>query len=718
MEIVDHQMFDAYELGLARELTAAYRTPDGRVMGILGDGEDAQLVKLATATESRESANFFDHEVESPELYEPEFDLSFIPEFTSFDIRDNVTPRAHKRTARDVVLVDYLGFREGDSPLQQVLLEADTFVSNAKVTFGALKNLASGASDFVGENAQQIRRIAVPVVAGLAGITIVAHGIPEQQPVAIEGSVDQTPLSGVAIELTASEIQLTVPGGSAMLQTVDTIPAQIATVMNVSENKVSIKGDTVIINLPEDKRNETIEDKIADAADIVLPFVVIDADPTTTVPPDAPTTTEPLETPSTTVPTETPEVPEAPADPLQELHALQAKVVAELTKYLGIAEDPNTPNHGDQIDDLFQRGLKGKNAEWCSSFVSRVLLDAGLPLDGGSKDGHKGEDWQLEFANSVYQWAVANKAVIFDQAAIRGGATPNPGDLVMYNRDGKLGDSRMGKNHIGMVESFDAATGTVTTIEGNLENAVTRRSYVMSDMLDIEKGKKLAGFIRVPALVEPVSEAPAPVPEAPTTTTTTTAPAEAQTPAERLGTAQSAVLDIIAEGEGVWDSINTGTSGDTSIGSDRYNQILGGRKLSELTIREVIELQKNDIILAAGRYQMIDGVLRHAAEALGMDQNRLFDAAAQNELAINHFLMGTKRPMIAKYIRGDTSISLEDVANQAAKEWASLPYHFKDGSYLSYYHGKSGNAAKGGKERFELVMAAFKELRDAYQAAQ
>jgi muramidase (phage lysozyme) len=717
MEIVDHQMFDAYELGLARELTAAYRTPDGRVMGILGDGEDAQLVKLATATESRESANFFDHEVESPELYEPEFDLSFIPEFTSFDIRDNVTPRAHKRTARDVVLVDYLGFREGDSPLQQVLLEADTFVSNAKVTFGALKNLASGASDFVGENAQQIRRIAVPVVAGLAGIAIVAHGMPEQQPVAIEDNVDQAPLSGVAVELTASEIQLTVPGGSAKLQTIETIPAQIASVMDVPESTVHIAGDTVVISLPEDQRNSSINEKINDAADIVLPFVVIEAEPTTTVPAAAPPTSEPVETPSTTVPPEAPVAPvtpEAPVDPLQELHALQAKVVAELVKYHGISEDPNTPNHSDQIDDLFQRGLKGKNAEWCSSFVSRVLLDAGLPLDGGSKDGHKGEDWQLEFVNSVYQWAVANNATILDQGAIRGGATPNPGDLVIYNRDGKLGDSRMGKNHIGMVESFDAATNTVTTIEGNLENAVTRRSYVISDMLDIEKGKKLAGFIRVPALVEPVAEAPAPAPEAPTTT----APAEAQTPAERLGTAQSAVLDIIAEGEGVWDSINTGTSGDTSIGSDRYNQILGGRKLSELTIREVIELQKNDIILAAGRYQMIDGVLRHAAEALGMDQNRLFDAAAQNELAINHFIMGTKRPLIAKYIRGDDSISLEDVANQAAKEWASLPYHFKDGSYLSYYHGESGNAAKGGKERFELVMAAFKELRDAYQAAQ
>jgi hypothetical protein len=40
---------------------------------------------------------------------------------------------------------------------------------------------------------------------------------------------------------------------------------------------------------------------------------------------------------------------------------------------------------------------------------------------------------------------------------------------------------------------------------------------------------------------------------------------------------------------------------------NKYYDVLGGRKLTDLTIKEIIDLQRSGDLFAVGRYQMIGG---------------------------------------------------------------------------------------------------------------
>ena len=50
------------------------------------------------------------------------------------------------------------------------------------------------------------------------------------------------------------------------------------------------------------------------------------------------------------------------------------------------------------------------------------------------------------------------------------------GDIVLFRWDGNIDDDTY-SDHVGIVESYDAASGTVTTIEGNSSNSVRRKTY-------------------------------------------------------------------------------------------------------------------------------------------------------------------------------------------------------------------------------------------------
>ena len=200
------------------------------------------------------------------------------------------------------------------------------------------------------------------------------------------------------------------------------------------------------------------------------------------------------------------------------------------------------------------------------------------------------------------------------------------------------------------------------------------------------------------------------VPEA--TTTTTTPSAEVQpTSAEQYGLAQQAVLDEIASGEGSWDSFNFHKAGD----AHGHFVLKDGRTITQLTIAEVMSMQQKQQLFAVGRYQFIPGTLQSAVKSTGIDTSRLYDAAAQNELAVNYLLL-TKRPALADYLLGKHD-NVHAAAEAAAMEWASLPYDFGHGVFRSFYHGSANNHAKGGAERFQQFCNLLTNLRDAREAA-
>ncbi len=168
-----------------------------------------------------------------------------------------------------------------------------------------------------------------------------------------------------------------------------------------------------------------------------------------------------------------------------------------------------------------------------------------------------------------------------------------------------------------------------------------------------------------------------------------------------------ALLTEIRQHEGGWDSINRGGAGDTRLYGDAYFAALGGRKLSELTIQEILDLQAADKIMAVGADQFIPGTFRSAVKSTGIDTNRKFDEATQNELAINYLLL-SKRETLSKYLKAESE-DIEGALRDLCYEWASVPC--ADGE--SHYAGMAGNKSVGGLPRREELRSMLVAARAA-----
>lgn len=99
-------------------------------------------------------------------------------------------------------------------------------------------------------------------------------------------------------------------------------------------------------------------------------------------------------------------------------------------------------------------------------------------------------------------------------------------------------------------------------------------------------------------------------------------------------------LDSVAgyesESYGGYDAMNTGGTGigtnNRAFGSANSCDVTGC--LSSMTLGEVMELQAQGRVFAAGRYQFIPATLRETAAQMGLSMDVPFDAATQDALAI------------------------------------------------------------------------------------
>ena len=100
-------------------------------------------------------------------------------------------------------------------------------------------------------------------------------------------------------------------------------------------------------------------------------------------------------------------------------------------------------------------------------------------------------------------------------------------------------------------------------------------------------------------------------------------------------------LDSVAgyesEAYGGYDAMNTGGSGwgtsNTAYGSANSGDVFD-RPLSQMTLGEVMELQRTERVFAAGRYQFIPDTLAQTAQELGLTPDTPFNAETQDALAI------------------------------------------------------------------------------------
>jgi hypothetical protein len=170
------------------------------------------------------------------------------------------------------------------------------------------------------------------------------------------------------------------------------------------------------------------------------------------------------------------------------------------------------------------------------------------------------------------------------------------------------------------------------------------------------------------------------------------------------------ILSFISEGEGGYGASNRGTKGNEIIGSELGMTKRGGKELTSMTLKEIMEYQSikdpnnPDRLFAVGAYQFTPDTLKFAMESAGISENAVFTADVQDRLGIE-LLIGSKRPKLAAYIKGESN-DINAAMLDFAREWASAP----DPKTGKSYYG-SGNKAK---HTVAETRQALQRARQAY----
>lgn len=151
---------------------------------------------------------------------------------------------------------------------------------------------------------------------------------------------------------------------------------------------------------------------------------------------------------------------------------------------------------------------------------------------------------------------------------------------------------------------------------------------------------------------------------------------------------------LIARGEGDYNSVNRGKAGGYRSGKEN---------LEGMTVREVMQAQKNRKFNAAGRYQIVRETMQDAYRALKLTGDEKFDRETQDRI-FEKYLAGSRRPAIRDYISGKSD-NLKRAVLQASMEWASVA---SPETGRSYYHGKGKNRASISVREME---SALKQTR-------
>jgi len=151
-----------------------------------------------------------------------------------------------------------------------------------------------------------------------------------------------------------------------------------------------------------------------------------------------------------------------------------------------------------------------------------------------------------------------------------------------------------------------------------------------------------------------------------------------------------------------------------------------GKKLSELTISEIKAVQKpNGTVLAVGKYQAIPATFNAWVRSEKIAPDTVFNSTTQEQLG--DWLIVKKRPLVARYVNGDPSVSIETAQFQLALEFASIPVPFRvyrppktagrddPGKWVepgeSYYSGVAGNTSQNSITRYQNALRQAKETK-------
>lgn len=170
------------------------------------------------------------------------------------------------------------------------------------------------------------------------------------------------------------------------------------------------------------------------------------------------------------------------------------------------------------------------------------------------------------------------------------------------------------------------------------------------------------------------------------------------------------LLDLIGDKEsrGNYDTVYNGSARHFDRYADRH---FGGRDLSDLTVREVMQWQRAAIAdgmksTAAGKYQIISDTFSGLVRQMRIDPNARFDEALQDRMG--HQLLENRG--LNRFLDG--RMSLQRFQNNIAAEWASMPLFSQNrNSMTGRYDGDGLNAGglrsgvmENTLQRLELTM--------------
>lgn len=178
----------------------------------------------------------------------------------------------------------------------------------------------------------------------------------------------------------------------------------------------------------------------------------------------------------------------------------------------------------------------------------------------------------------------------------------------------------------------------------------------------------------------------------------TTGATKDQTRRTKMNLPAGSLDEVVAKGEGSYNSYNRGVAGDSARSGKRYN-------FTDMTVREIMQMQSSrgpDRIFAVGKFQIIPETMRVVVNSMGLTGDEKFTPELQHRM-FREVLVASKRPAIKAYITGDddSPAALWKAQLALAQEFASVgvPAGAKDhrgravpeGS--TYYGGIGGNAA-------------------------
>ena len=136
--------------------------------------------------------------------------------------------------------------------------------------------------------------------------------------------------------------------------------------------------------------------------------------------------------------------------------------LTEAGSMVGMTESGNSSQINAITKDWNQSwALDCRSQPWCAAFATGILAKHGV------MDFSKCSN--VNYTPTLVEWSKGQKT--WQQGG--NGYAPKAGDMIMFDWD----NTRSSADHVGIVESYDAASGTVTTIEGNSSNSVRRKTY-------------------------------------------------------------------------------------------------------------------------------------------------------------------------------------------------------------------------------------------------